>query len=302
MRIFKYAIVFLLPMIVFMACSEDNGNEDTNDETPVPTGEAPSGLVYSPDAVNVLFGEESASDLPSVEGETPISFSIKNNPSDQILINESNGVITSTSDLAVGNYTLTVTAQNTFGSTDFEAAYSINVTQSLPSTLSYQPNTIRYTQGETAQTNAPVIEGGTPPFNFMLKDNPNDGFSINNEGIIFCDENVPAGVYDLSVSVSKASERADFNDVLEVTVEGISSSVTFNDNVKPLLVRKCAPCHTTGAQARMGMDWEEYQDTKDGINDVIRTVQNGSMPPSNNNLTDDEINLLIQWRDAGMPE
>jgi hypothetical protein len=103
------------------------------DEDPEPTTSAPTELVYSPNTLTLEMGTAGTSATPTIEGTTPITYSISVSPdaSGEITIDASTGVISASDKVAAGVYTAAVTATNSAGSKEFATAYTIEVTRKV---------------------------------------------------------------------------------------------------------------------------------------------------------------------------
>ncbi|MBL9165114.1 MAG: cytochrome c [Planctomycetaceae bacterium] len=86
---------------------------------------------------------------------------------------------------------------------------------------------------------------------------------------------------------------------------------TFNRDVAPIIFAQCAPCHRPGEAAPFAL--LTYQDVKKRADLVTAVTASRYMPPwhaepiatafhGERRLTDDQIELLQAWVDAGMPE
>jgi hypothetical protein len=88
-----------------------------------------------------------------------------------------------------------------------------------PSDLVYVINQIELVEGQKVNSVMPTIKG-TKPFIFSLVSNPaSNQITIDNQGVISVLENIAAGVYKVSVSVSNASQVVNFNEVFTINVK-----------------------------------------------------------------------------------
>jgi hypothetical protein len=112
------ALILLSTMLLF-AC---------NDDTTTPGNIAPSKLNYDPATLATEEGTSAESSVPTIEGTTPISYTLTTVPDagSDITINANTGVITAKGTTA-GIYSTIVTATNEAGSTEFEAPLSVEV-------------------------------------------------------------------------------------------------------------------------------------------------------------------------------
>ena len=112
---------FSFILIGFSAC--------TNDKDDDPKVEAPSTLVYSPNAISTTAGTAVSSSAPTVGGTAPFTYTATVSPANSnITINENTGMITANASTAEGTYKVNVTAKNSAGSKDFASALTITVT------------------------------------------------------------------------------------------------------------------------------------------------------------------------------
>lgn len=81
--------------------------------------------------------------------------------------------------------------------------------------------------------------------------------------------------------------------------------LTFNANVKPLIMAKCSPCHIPGEGKK-----EPYVTAvavKKDIDDIIHRIElhpgeKGFMPAKHDRLSDTAINVFKQWKMDGLLE
>ena len=78
---------------------------------------------------------------------------------------------------------------------------------------------------------------------------------------------------------------------------------TFDDNVKPLVSLKCAPCHTTGNKSHL----LEYPIAKERADSIIYRIQlnpdqKGFMPFKHDKLSDSAIAVFVKWKADGLLE
>jgi len=104
---------------------------------------------------------------------------------------------------------------------------------------------------------------------------------------------------------------------LALTLTAISSAattsapVTFSKQVLPILQAKCQECHRPGEAAPMSLI--DYKDSRPWAKSIKQAVTTRKMPPwfadphvgkfsNDRSLTQDEIDTLVAWVDAGAPE
>ncbi len=99
-----------------------------NDDTTTPSAMAPSSLTYEPNSISTEEGVAVMSEEPSVDGTTPITYTITTSPAagSDITIDKNSGVI-SASAATIGTFMVTVTATNEAGSKEFADALTIEV-------------------------------------------------------------------------------------------------------------------------------------------------------------------------------
>jgi uncharacterized repeat protein (TIGR01451 family) len=93
--------------------------------------------------------------------------------------------------------------------------------------------------------------------------------------------------------------------IATVPVPATSSKITYNLNVKPLLIASCTPCHITGGSHPKKFD--VYANAKSNINGIINRVSrakgsSGFMPQGGEKMSDANIALLNQWVTDGLLE
>jgi hypothetical protein len=93
----------------------------------VGTPTLPSGLTYSPDTYTVTQGSTGSSAIPAISGSQPITYTVSVAPSTADISINSQGVISSNSNLTAGSYFVSVTATNSAGSQTFSNIYTIVV-------------------------------------------------------------------------------------------------------------------------------------------------------------------------------
>lgn len=81
-------------------------------------------------------------------------------------------------------------------------------------------------------------------------------------------------------------------------------AITYTANVHPIITGSCAPCHISGGKQKT---LNNYLTAKEAIEDILTRIQKnpdekGFMPMKHPKLPDSTIQVLIQWKNAGMPE
>lgn len=92
---------------------------------------------------------------------------------------------------------------------------------------------------------------------------------------------------------------------MPVTPDESTTSVTYNRQIKPMLLSRCSPCHVAGGD-RVNK-WDNYNTTKTLITGIMgRVTRDPSdllfMPKNGNKLTSDELKLLYKWIEDGLLE
>jgi hypothetical protein len=195
---------------------------------------APTNLIYSVNKLELEFGVAGNSVVPSIQGNSPINFSIVTNPQTNKISINNQGVITTAANLESGNYTINVIASNVAGTVTFTNAFSVIVkTVNAPSNLVYLPNKIDIEEGQKGNSSVPTLNG-TPTFTFSLTTNPvSNQISIDNQGIISVSDNISEGTYQVNVKVSNIANSTDFNNVFTVNVKKkgvLPSNLSYNPN------------------------------------------------------------------------
>lgn len=76
----------------------------------------------------------------------------------------------------------------------------------------------------------------------------------------------------------------------------------FENDIKPLLVQSCMPCHGNGNPK----NWQSYNSTKMYALDILASVKHEpgykAMPMGKSKLKDTQIQLIKDWIDSGMKE
>jgi hypothetical protein len=91
-----------------------------------------------------------------------------------------------------------------------------------------------------------------------------------------------------------------------------ANSPTFAKDVAPIFQDKCEACHRAGSMAPMSL--VTYQETRPWVKSIRERVITRNMPPwhldktvgiqhfaNDRSLTDEQINTIVKWADAGAP-
>ena len=84
-----------------------------------------------------------------------------------------------------------------------------------------------------------------------------------------------------------------------------ASSVTYTENVNPIIINNCSPCHIPTKGNKKPLD--TYGSVKSNIDEILVRVQRnpgekGFMPMKHPKLSDSTIQVLAQWKNNGSPE
>lgn len=108
-----------------------------------------------------------------------------------------------------------------------------------------------------------------------------------------------------AITYNGTIEFKDANDLLlSINLTGTgTNTVSFNNDVLPLIESKCSGCHTGGANTNFTI----YNNAKSNINEIISRINktedsNDFMPKSGNKLSTTELNLFQKWLDDGTLE
>lgn len=128
---FSSVYIFFLLSFVFGSCKHETHSNL----------EAPANLVYTPNSITSKRGFIINSNVPSIVGSNPIKYSLSVIPdaAGAISIEPSTGVISSNPMLTIGEYKVTVLAENSMASTTFASAFTINITDN-PDLITFENN------------------------------------------------------------------------------------------------------------------------------------------------------------------
>ena len=100
--------------------------------------------------------------------------------------------------------------------------------------------------------------------------------------------------------------------LLLIMLAPVTAQVDYDSQIQPIFNSKCTQCHGNS----VGLNLSSYDNIMMGSNngDVVIPynhssselwirVNSGQMPPGNNDLTGDQVNLIAQWINEGaLPE
>jgi hypothetical protein len=229
MKHIHYLWVFVT--LLFLGCQEEPKPEPA---------QAPDGLTYAPNTLQLVQGTAGNSVTPTITGTAPITYTLASSPAQSGITVNAQGVIQVANNVAVGVYNISVTATNEGGSKTFNNVYTVTVTAPvLPaSNLAYSPNTLTRTEGTAGSSVMPTISG-TAPFTFQVSSSPtSSAISINSQGVIQLATNATAGTYNVSVSATNGAGTVNFSNVYTITVnvtQTAPTGLTYSINTLSLL-------------------------------------------------------------------
>lgn len=265
----------------------------------------PSGLSYTSDTLFINPSDGGSSNVPSITGSSPITYSITSNPSATSFITiENDGSITVASNLTEGNYTISVEATNNVTTTTFSdiIVISSNTQNFIPSNLTYGNDTLYVEEAQTGAMTVSQIDGSSP-FTYMISSTIPTGVSINGStGEISVSDAAIEGEYTLDINVSNSAGDVDFNDI--ITVKVTEKKVRYTEDILPIITTNCTPCHISGSQPK----WNNYSTFKTNIIKVLDRIQRtpgttGFMPNGGtSSIGTTNIDLIKQWQTDGLLE
>src|SRR5579863_8308434 len=99
---------------------------------------------------------------------------------------------------------------------------------------------------------------------------------------------------------------------VQAAAPGTTTPVTFAKDIAPIFQAKCEACHRNGSMAPMSL--VTYEETRPWAKAIKQRVVTRSMPPwhldktvgiqqfqNDISLSDEQINVISQWVDAGAP-
>jgi mono/diheme cytochrome c family protein len=84
-----------------------------------------------------------------------------------------------------------------------------------------------------------------------------------------------------------------------------ATGITYKGNIEPLMVANCSPCHMPPKGNKR--PYNSYTAVKNDVDEILERIQKnpgerGFMPARHANLSDSTIQLVLQWKAAGLPE
>lgn len=192
----KKILFCCLAMVLAFACKHEIPS----------TVDVPINLVYAPSISSIIKGSSGSSVKPTIEdGGGTISFSISSGSIDGISIDNTTGVISWNNTVAIGNYSISVTATNEAGSTATTYQLIINTTTTAPLDLVYSPPSSTMVYGTAGNSAIPSLNNGGSTCSFSITGTVPAGISINSTtGLISWNNTVAIGVYNLTIQASNS--------------------------------------------------------------------------------------------------
>ena len=81
-------------------------------------------------------------------------------------------------------------------------------------------------------------------------------------------------------------------------------SITYNNRIKGIMTSKCSNCHGDPTKNNAPFSLATYDQVKDAVNTkgLIASVESGSMPKNQSNLSSLDINAIKSWKAGGFKE
>jgi hypothetical protein len=82
-------------------------------------------------------------------------------------------------------------------------------------------------------------------------------------------------------------------------------AITYDSNVKPIIMASCAPCHIAGKGNKKPLD--NFTDASSVADDIIARIQknpedHGFMPFKHGKLADADIATFVAWKSTGLKQ
>ncbi len=256
-------------------------------------------VVYSPNSLEVLEGNSSNSNAPTISPSDSYTFGVSTFPSSSKITIDSRGVISFDNTLETGSYSVSVTLTNIAGDRTFENVFDITVTNTVtaPSALSYSTDSIGTPSGVAYTSPSPSVSG-TAPFTHSIVNTPStDAITISSStGEITASSSLSLGTYNVDVTVSNSADSDTFTRALIITSADVA---TYTNDVLPIIQAKCTSCHVSGVSQT---DYSNYDNAKSGANEILSRVSSGSMPQGRAPLSATEIANIQEWIENGLFE
>ncbi|WP_201981593.1 hypothetical protein [Hymenobacter rubidus] len=194
----------------------------------------PAQLAYANPRLEIEVGTAGQSGVPTISGTTPISYTLSTSPASLGSISISaQGVIAADAALPEGVYTVSITASNAAGATNFPNVFTVAAvrTPRAPSALRYAPDSLVVNEGTAGQSVAPTVSG-TTPISYAVASSPVTSLvAISSQGVISAPATLPAGRYVLAVTVTNSVGAVTFPNAYKVVVKARPpASLTYAPN------------------------------------------------------------------------
>lgn len=80
-----------------------------------------------------------------------------------------------------------------------------------------------------------------------------------------------------------------------------SDTITFSKHIKPIIDNNCIGCHNTGGQFPDLSTYNLLKTQVDGGRIKARVIDGPSFMPQGGSLTNEQLNLITSWLNAGAP-
>ncbi len=190
----KKFIIFCAAALIVYACKHEI----------IVTKTVPTNLIYVPTSSTILYGAAGNSVTPTIDnGGESVVYSISDSTLTGISINSNTGVISWSNTVAVGIYSISVTALNSVGSTATTYILNVNSAITAPSSLLYSPASSTVVAGTAGNSATPSINTGGSIITYSLTGTIPSGISINSStGVISWSNAVAVGSYNLAIKAT----------------------------------------------------------------------------------------------------
>ncbi len=207
---------------------------------------APNSFMYSPASTTIVVGTAGTSAAPTItNGGGSITYSLTGTVPTGISISSTSGIISWSSAVAAGTYTLNETATNSAGNTTTTYTLTVKATATVtaPTSLAYNPASASATQGTAGASATPTINNGLGTIAYSLTGTIPTGVSISNtSGVISWANTVAAGTYILNVTATNSAGNTTATYTLTVTAA--VATVSFSRDILPTISSSCSGCHS----------------------------------------------------------
>jgi len=282
-----------------VAPSLANHNFTPTSKPAVVSGADVSGVDFSATAIPQSY---SISGTVKKDGTSPLAnVTMTLTPGGTTATTNASGVYTFNG-VSAGSYTVTPSLANyNFTPT----SKPVNVSNSNVTGVDFSATAIP----QTHSVSGTVKQDGTSPLaNVSMKLTPSNVTVTTNASGVFTFTGVAAGSYTVTPTLNgytftPASKSVNVSSA-DVTGVDFSAaavvSVTYTNDIKPLLDLKCVGCHgSSGAAA--GVQLQDYTHAKANASLSLAAIKNNSMPPGGP-LTQAQKDLFQAWVDAGEPQ